>query len=144
MYLYFMKLLYKIWSPHMWFSLTTLTFSYPNNPSEEYKKQYYSLIHNLPVFYPYDNFDEKFTTILDLYPVSPYLDSKKSFIKWINFVRNKTNQLYQLPSQRESEYLIDYYDNYNDKSELKRKLNMKRYYTVTTVLILAVMYFTSK
>ena len=139
-----MKLLYKVWSPHLWFSLTTLTFSYPKKPSEDFKKQYYTLFHNLPIYYPYDNFDNHFANILKQYPITPYLDSKKSLIKWINFVRNKTNKIYELPEQKENDYLREYYDNYTDKREYKRGLKLKKYFTITALMILLIIYIKSK
>lgn len=139
-----MKLLYKIWSPHLWFTLTSLSFSYPKNPSDSFKKKYYSLFHNLPFFYPYDKFDKHFSKILKTYPISPYLDSKQSLIKWINFVRNKTNAIYELPIMTESEYLKEYYDNYADKREYKKQIKLKKYFTITAIMIVLIIYLKSK
>ena len=46
MYLYDMKLLYRVWSPHLWFSLITLSMKYPKYPSDIIKKQYNICQHN--------------------------------------------------------------------------------------------------
>lgn len=139
-----MKLLYKVWSPHLWFTLTSLTFSYPKKPSDAFKKKYYSLFHSLPIFYPYDNFDKHFSKILKKYPLSPYLDTKESLIRWINFVRNKTNNIYELPEMTESDYLKDYYDHFKDKRELQREMRMKKYFTLTAIMIILIIYLSSK
>ena len=139
-----MKLIYKVWSPHLWFTLTSLTISYPKNPSDAFKKKYYSLFHSLPIFYPYDGFDKRFSKILKKYPLSPYLDSKESLLKWINFVRNKTNKIYDVPEMSESDYLKDYYDHFRDRKEYKHGVKLKKYFSISVVMVLLIVYLSSK
>ena len=42
----------KIWGPHFWFVLHTMTLTYPNNPNGVIKKKQYDFIQNLPSFLP--------------------------------------------------------------------------------------------
>ena len=83
----------EIWGPHYWFFLHTVSHSYPQYPNSVTKRKYYDLISNMPVFIPNSEMGDKFSTILDKYPVSPYLDNRDSFIRWVHFIHNKFNEM---------------------------------------------------
>lgn len=80
-----------VWGPHFWFVLHTLAYTYPPLPNDVTKRKYYDFIHNLPLFLPNEEIGNKFGRLLDRYPVSPYLDKRASFIRWVNFIHNKVN-----------------------------------------------------
>ena len=42
----------KVWGPHYWFVLHTISLTYPDIPNETTKKKYYDFIQNLPLFVP--------------------------------------------------------------------------------------------
>ena len=81
----------EIWGPHYWFVLYTIAVSYPVSVNAITKKKYYDFIQNLPLFLPIENIGNVFCKFLDRYPVTPYLDSRESFIKWVHFIHNKIN-----------------------------------------------------
>tara|TARA_B110001469_G_C9512460_1_gene255359 strand:+ start:418 stop:795 length:378 start_codon:yes stop_codon:yes gene_type:complete len=117
---------------------------YPKYPTELIKKQYYSYIHNLPLFYPYDDFDVIFTKLLKKYPLSPYLDTNLDFLKWLNFVRNKTDELYNIESKTVNETIVDYYNQYENIDIKKKYISLKRYITVSIIFVLLIVYMSSK
>ena len=73
-----------VWGPHFWFVLHTLAITYPEFPNDTSKKKYYNLIQNLPIFIPNKRMGREFAQMLNDFPVSPYLTSRESFIKWTN------------------------------------------------------------
>lgn len=79
----------RVWGPHYWFTLHTITRSYPEYPNDVTRKKYYALIQNLPLFIPIPDIGNRFAELLDKYPVTPYLDSRESFMKWMHFIHNK-------------------------------------------------------
>ena len=81
----------RIWGPHYWFVLHTIALTYPERPNDVIKKKYYDFIQNLPLFLPVPSISNYFVTFLDKYPVTPYLDSRSSFIKWMHFIHNQIN-----------------------------------------------------
>jgi hypothetical protein len=81
----------EVWGPHYWFVIHTVAHSYPDHPTATTKRKYYDFIQNIPLFIPNENMGNKFSQILDNYPVTPYLDSRDSFIRWTNFIHNKMN-----------------------------------------------------
>ena len=84
-----MALDYGVWGAKLWFTIQTMGRLYPENPNEVTRKKYYEFIHNIPVFFPTDPFGNTFSEMLEKYPVTPYLDSRTSFNKWIHFIYNK-------------------------------------------------------
>jgi len=83
----------EVWGPHYWFFMHTVAYSYPESPNNITKRKYYDLITNMPLFIPDAEMGNKFAQMLDKYPVSPYLDSRESFMKWIHFIHNKVNEM---------------------------------------------------
>ena len=106
----------KIWGPHYWFVLHTLALTYPLRPNDVLKKKYYDFIQNLPLFLPVPAIGNTFATLLDKYPVTPYLDSRPSFIKWMHFIHNKINEALHLKQISAEEALAVYYDHYTPKA----------------------------
>ena len=107
----------KIWGPQYWFVLHTIALSYPMNPNETSKKKYYDFFHNLPLFLPVSNIGNSFSQLLDSYPVTPYLDSRESLIKWIHFIHNKINFSLGIKELTLEESLTKYYQHYKPKEE---------------------------
>lgn len=81
----------EVWGPHYWFFLHTVAYTYPEYPTNVTKKKYYDLISNMPLFLPDLKMGDDFAKLLDRYPVSPFLDSRESFIRWVHFIHNKIN-----------------------------------------------------
>ena len=81
-----------VWGPHFWFVLHTIAYKYPEHPNSVTKRKYYDLIHNFPLFLPDETMGNYFATLLDKYPVTPYLDKRASFVRWMHFIHNKINR----------------------------------------------------
>ncbi len=101
-----------VWGPFYWFVLHTIALSYPANPNVVVKRKYYDFIQNLPLFLPISEIGNKFSEFLDKYPVTPYLDSRESFIKWMHFIHNKINIYLGLPEKTMEEAMVSYYEHY--------------------------------
>jgi hypothetical protein len=113
----------NIWGPHFWFFLHTLALSYPHHPNTITKKKYYELIQNMPLFIPVESIGNDFSKLLDEYPVSAYLDSRESLIKWMHFIHNKINEKLEKPKITLNDFYLRYYEEYKPKD-----LKMKEYY----------------
>ena len=80
-----------VWGPIYWNFLHHIAWSYPENPNKVTKRKYYDLIQNFPLFIPDQEMGNHFAELLDRHPVSPYLDSRASFIRWTHYIHNKVN-----------------------------------------------------
>lgn len=113
----------NVWGPHYWFFLHTIALSYPHHPNTVTKKKYYELIHNMPLFIPVESIGNDFSKLLDEYPVTAYLDSRESLIKWTHFIHNKINEKLEKPKITLNEFYLRYYEEYKPKD-----LKMREYY----------------
>jgi hypothetical protein len=129
----------NVWGPHYWFFLHTIAESYPENPNQFTKKKYYDLINNMPLFIPNDDIGDKFSKYLDKYPVSPYLSSRESFVRWMHFIHNKYNVLLNKKEISLPEALSQYRDLYKPKLvHLVEKINLKKHYLYAFFILLLI------
>jgi hypothetical protein len=131
----------EVWGPHYWFVLHTIALTYPDHPNDVTKKKYYDFLQNVPLFLPIKEIGNGFSKMLDKYPVTPYLDSRESFIKWVHFIHNKINVALEKPELTMDEAMIKYYELYKPKAvkEAEEKKRREKYafaIIVTVVLVL--------
>lgn len=136
-----------IWGPHYWFFLMTIAVSYPKKANSVLKKKYYDFIMNMPLFIPDDKMGNKFSRILDKFPVEPYLDSRESFIKWVHFIHNHVNKSLGKDEISYVEAMDAYYSLYKPreiiaKEELKKKQRI--YFSAMIVSLLVAAYVLHK
>jgi len=130
----------NIWGPHYWFFLHTVAESYPMHPNDITKRKYYDLIQNMPLFIPNSEIGDKFSKMLDRYPVSPYLDNRDSFVRWTHFIHNKINTMLGKVELSLPMSLEKYRAEYKPKALiLSEKINMRKHY-IHAVLILLLLF----
>ena len=134
----------NVWGPHYWFFLHTLSITYPKRPNTVTKKKYYEFIQNLPLFIPVEQISSDFSKLLDLYPVTPYLDNRESFTRWTWFIHNKINQKLDKPQITLNEFYSKYYEEYKPKKQKMAeyyKLREKAVYCAIIISILGAIYY---
>ena len=130
----------EIWGPHYWFFLHTVSESYPIHPTSVTKKKYYDLIINFPLFIPNQEIGNKFSQMLDKYPVSPYLDSRDSFVRWVHFIHNRMNTKLG-KEQMSMELALEKYRNlYKPKKVLLHETIMTRKHIIHFVFIFILLF----
>ena len=133
-----------IWMSKFQFTLQTMSLMYPQHPNDVTKKKYYDTIHNIPLFLPQKPLGSEFSKLLDEFPVTPYLSSRESFMRWIHFIINKINISMEWEQMDFYDSLEKYYDAYKPKELVeKEKLKRRKQYAligVTGFLILTVLY----
>lgn len=98
----------KIWGPPTWFFLHTLTFNYPDKPSYKDKSNYYDFFNKLQYILPCDICQKNYQKHLKEYPISPYLDSKKTLVEWLVHIHNLVNKDNNKPLLTSSEVIKKY------------------------------------
>ena len=126
----------SIWGPHFWFTLHTIAHTYPLHPNDVVKKKYYDFIQNLPLFIPNSEFGNKLSEYLDKFPVTPYLDSRMSFLKWMHFLHNRINIKLGKPIMEFDESLEAYYAQYAPKDTKQFALFREKYKFYMGVFVL--------
>ena len=138
----------EVWGPFYWFVLHTIALTYPANPNEVIKKKYYDFIHNLPLFLPVSTIGNQFSVLLDKFPVTPYLDSQPSFVKWMHFIHNKINETLNKPEITMEDAMVKYYEHYKPKivkdNEQKRRREKYVFLGIVAICIIISIYFYKK
>ena len=131
----------EIWGPNFWFFLMTLALAYPDNVNAVVKRKYYDFITNVPIFIPNAEIAHKFSNLLDKYPVSPYLDNRESFVKWVHFIHNKVNHLLCKEEISYAAAIESYFAQYRPKPiYLSEKIKMNRYIIVAIFIFLCFLF----
>ena len=81
-----------------------------------------------------------FTIMLDKYPVTPYLDSRMSFMKWCHYIISKINEVLELPEEDFYKCLEEYYKEYKPKEELEKIEKDKQRKYIEIGIIISIMY----
>lgn len=128
----------SVWGPHFWFFLDTIAMTYPNNPNVVTKKIYYNLIQHFHLFIPVDEHSKHFNKLLSMYPITPYLDDRESFIRWVHFIHNKINEQLHKPKMPYNDFYTNYYKHYMNKmvKNNENKLFYRKITYCTLILIL--------
>ena len=138
----------KVWGPHYWFFLHTISMSYPLRPNSVTKKKYYEFIQNLPLFIPVENIASDFSKLLDQYPITPYLDSRDAFIRWVWFIHNKINEKLEKNKISLNKFYELYYEEYKPKDIKNREMNRLKnklvYLFLVIFFIAMIMYLYNK
>lgn len=78
------------------------------------------------MFLPVPEIGNSFSTFLDKYPVTPYLDSRESFTKWMHFIHNKINVALGYPELTMDEAMSAYYEHYKPKAVVSNEYRIRR------------------
>ena len=131
----------KIWGPHYWFFLLTVALCYPINPNTVTKKKYYEFILNFPLFIPDKKMANDFEQLIDEYPVTPYLDSRESFVKWVHFIHNQINKKLKKSIISYDDALNQYYSHYIPKNKQFEKYKKYKKYIIQTLICICLVIF---
>jgi hypothetical protein len=134
----------SVWGPHFWFFLDTIAMTYPKHPNAVTKKNYYDFIQHFHLFIPVAEHSKNFNKLLSMYPITPYLDDRESFIRWVHFIHNKINEQLQKPKMPYNDFYTNYYQHYKNKitknSENKRFYKKILYGTLILILLFSISY----
>ena len=81
----------NIWGPSMWFSLHTITFAYPLNPSESEKANYKIFFDNFKNVIPCSVCKKNYIRHLKEHPIDNYLSCRKKLVYWLIDLHNLVN-----------------------------------------------------
>ena len=133
----------EIWLPHFQFVMQTISILYPQYPNDATKKKYYSFINNMALFIPEKPLGNDYLKLLDEFPVTPYLSSRLSFMKWVHFINNKLLLRMNMPEVDFYDSLENYYNVYKPKELLHKEERKRRRQYIQIGVILAAVFLIS-
>ena len=81
----------NIWGSHLWFSLHTITFSYPINPTETDKINFKNFFISLQYAIPCSICQKNYKRHLLEHPIDNHLTSRKDLVYWLIDIHNMVN-----------------------------------------------------
>jgi hypothetical protein len=81
----------NIWGPHLWFSLHTISFTYPLKPTNEDKINYKNFFLNLQNMIPCSVCKKNYKRHLKEHPIDNFLENRKLFVYWVIDMHNMVN-----------------------------------------------------
>jgi len=128
------------WGPAAWLFLHSVTFQYPENPTDQDKNNYKIFFDSLQNILPCPNCREHYQKNLKENPMN--LESRESLIKWVIDLHNAVNKK---NSKKEYSYdeVNDLYQstyNYSIKENESVESNMK-FILILILIILIIFYF---
>lgn len=134
----------NIWGPHYWFVLHTISYTYPIYPNDEIKQKYYSFIQLLPLLLPDGKSSRIVSNYINNFSVVPYLDSKESFITYINRLHNHINvYLGKQVFLTNTDSNIEYFKQYNKElMEYEKKKNQRKYFKKLLLITIIIVILT--
>tara|TARA_B110000208_G_scaffold86360_1_gene109371 strand:+ start:569 stop:994 length:426 start_codon:yes stop_codon:yes gene_type:complete len=123
----------KIWGPHAWLFLHTITFNYPENPSEQDKVNFFtffdSLKHVLPCVKCRKHYSENSKDLKD------NLNSKDDLVKWLINIHNNVNIINNKSAWTYHDVYNKYQDIYNTTNPINNVL------IIVIILIVSIFFF---
>jgi hypothetical protein len=126
----------EVWGPHYWFLLHTIARTFPDRPNEVTRRKYYDMVQNLPLFIPHTKIADHVLSLLEQFPVQPYLTNRESFHRWVLFLHNRVNRSLHQPEFTMEEEDVAYRRLY-EPSEFVPYAN--REWIVNTALIVSLL-----
>ena len=107
----------NIWGPRLWFSMHSISFTYPFYPTDKdkeiYKNFYKLLEHILPCGLCRNNYKKH----IEMFPIEPHLENRKKLAHWCIDMHNMVNIENKKPTLSYGE-VLDIYMNYQNKNEI--------------------------
>jgi hypothetical protein len=112
--------------------------TYPHHPNTVTKKKFYEFIQNIPLFLPVEEISGEFSKLIEKYPVTPYLDNRDSFVRWMHFIHNKINEKLEKPQISLNDFFVKYYDEYKSSDEKTSEYYKIRQKVIYLAIILGI------
>jgi hypothetical protein len=81
----------NIWGSHLWFSLHTITFNYPIEPTTTDKEEYKQFFINLQNVIPCSVCKKNYKRHINEHPIDNFLNNRKDLVYWLIDMHNMVN-----------------------------------------------------
>jgi hypothetical protein len=121
-----------IWGPHLWFTMHTLSFNYPKEPTQKDKKDYFTFYDNLTNVIPCKICKEHYTDFFNKNSIIDALDSRDKLIVWVMEAHNNVNKITGKPTWTKEKVFSHYQSIYERKYDF---LKIAKFILVLFILL---------
>ena len=126
----------KVWGPHLWFVMHTMSFNYPKEPTLNDKKNYYNFFYNLTIILPCNECRKHFIDFFERNPIKNYLINRDKLIEWVMRAHNNVNKLNNKPQWTLDQVFKHYQPIFLRSQPFYNKLDLKSILIVLLILII--------
>jgi len=112
----------NIWGPPAWTFLHTVTYNYPENPTEDDKRNFYNFFMNLQHVLPCEKCKAHYKQNIQKYDLKNSLGSRQELVKWLIDLHNDINKDNGKPVWSYSDVYNKYQDMYKSDSVINKVL----------------------
>ena len=132
----------KVWGPHLWFTMHTISFNYPKNPTKQDKQNYYNFFYNLINIIPCSKCQKHYSDFLNKQPILNYLENRDKLIEWVMDAHNNVNKMTNKPIWTLDQVFNHYKQIFDNKK--KPKNNMYKILRLFVVLLILLYFYNKK
>jgi hypothetical protein len=108
----------NIWGPHLWKALHMISVGYPNEPSDEQKKNYRTFFEQLYQIIPCSICSNNYKRHLKELPITDdTMKNRQTLAKWVIEVHNIVNKEHGKPSMEPDDALLLIFNNFESSHE---------------------------
>jgi hypothetical protein len=130
----------KVWGPHLWFTMHTISFNYPKNPTNQDKQNNYNFFYNLIHIIPCSDCRKHYQDFFNKQPILNYLDNRDKLIEWVMDAHNNVNKMTNKPIWTLDQVFNHYKQIFDEKKKPKTNNMYKIIRVIVILLILAYFY----
>jgi len=82
----------NVWGPSAWTFLHTITYNYPENPTEEDKRNYLNFFDSLKNVLPCKKCQAHYKENMNKYDLNNSLNSRQDIVEWLIDIHNEVNR----------------------------------------------------
>ena len=112
----------NIWGPPAWTFLHTVTYNYPDNPTEDDKRNFYNFFDSLQHVLPCEKCKGHYKQNIQKYNLKNNLGSRQELVKWLIDLHNDINKDNGKPGWSYSDVFNKYQDMYKSGSLINKIL----------------------
>jgi hypothetical protein len=122
----------NIWGPPAWTFLHTITFQYPEYPTDLDKQKYYTFFNSLKNVLPCPNCKEHYSENFENIPIR--LESREDLIEWLIDIHNEVNK----KNNKRIYTYKEVYDIYNKMYDLGESKGNSDYVGMCALILLII------
>jgi FAD-linked sulfhydryl oxidase len=128
----------EVWGPHYWMFLHTVAANYPIKPTALERKVHYRLIHNFHEFLPHRRIAAEFVDLLKANPVTPYLDTRDDFVRWMHHLHNEINRKLDKPKLSLENHKREFNHMYSSAAEKHKRFLTNSFWVVWVTFLIMI------